>query len=86
MTGVTGFLGAYLIEALQGYSHRIYCFIRADNEEIAWYKLMTNLNDYFSEETVEMMLSNIEVIVGRSSVWMMLFYQKTWIRLFVQYT
>ncbi|PTK09074.1 hypothetical protein BUZ90_15290, partial [Mammaliicoccus sciuri] len=54
----------YLIEALQGYSHRIYCFIRADNEEIAWYKLMTNLNDYFSEETVEMMLSNIEVIVG----------------------
>ena len=25
---------------------------------------MTNLNDYFSEETVEMMLSNIEVIVG----------------------
>ncbi|HCY8310097.1 TPA: amino acid adenylation domain-containing protein [Staphylococcus aureus] len=64
LTGVTGFLGAYLIEALQGYSHRIYCFIRADNEEIAWYKLMTNLNDYFSEETVEMMLSNIEVIVG----------------------
>ncbi|HGO1471420.1 TPA: amino acid adenylation domain-containing protein [Staphylococcus aureus] len=64
LTGATGFLGAYLIEALQGYSHRIYCFIRADNEEIAWYKLMTNLNDYFSEETVEMMLSNIEVIVG----------------------
>lgn len=25
---------------------------------------MTNLNDYFSEETVEIMLSNIEVIVG----------------------
>ncbi|MDC7993190.1 thioester reductase domain-containing protein, partial [Staphylococcus aureus] len=64
LTGATGFLGAYLIEALQGYSHRIYCFVRADNEEIAWYKLMTNLNDYFSEETVEMMLSNIEVIVG----------------------
>ncbi|WP_141709856.1 SDR family oxidoreductase, partial [Staphylococcus aureus] len=64
LTGATGFLGAYLIEALQGYSHRIYCFIRADNEDIAWYKLMTNLNDYFSEETGEMMLSKIEVIVG----------------------
>ncbi|MGT0243670.1 SDR family oxidoreductase [Staphylococcus aureus] len=53
MTGATGFLGAYLIEVLQGYSHRIYCFIRADNEEIAWYKLMTNLNDYFQKRRLK---------------------------------
>ncbi|UMT79457.1 thioester reductase domain-containing protein [Staphylococcus roterodami] len=64
LTGATGFLGAYLIEALQGYNNRIYCFIRADDNDDARDKLLTNLNYYFSEETVEKMLSNIEVIVG----------------------
>ena len=52
---------------MKHYKDTVIAFIvsySADNEEIAWYKLMTNLNDYFSEETVEMMLSNIEVIVG----------------------
>lgn len=53
LTGATGFLGAYLIEALQGYNNRIYCFIRADNNDDAWDKLLTNLNYYFSQETVE---------------------------------
>lgn len=64
LTGATGFLGAYLIEALQGYNNRIYCFIRADDNDDARDKLLTNLNYYFSEETVEKMLSNIKVIVG----------------------
>lgn len=64
LTGATGFLGAYLIEALQGYNNRIYCFIRAYNNDDAWDKLLTNLNYYFSEETVEKLLPNIEIIVG----------------------
>ena len=45
---------------------------------------MTNLNDYFSEETVEMMLSNIEVIVGDFECMDDVVLPETWIRLFMQ--
>jgi thioester reductase-like protein len=52
LTGATGFLGAFLLEALiQQSTATIYCLVRAANCEVAKERLFRNLSTYFLDGT-----------------------------------
>ncbi|MGC1306011.1 MAG: thioester reductase domain-containing protein [Phormidesmis sp.] len=54
MTGATGFLGAFLLQALlQQTSSKIYCLVRANNASEAQQKIRTVLGQYFSTAKID---------------------------------
>ncbi|NEP06474.1 MAG: NAD-dependent epimerase/dehydratase family protein, partial [Okeania sp. SIO4D6] len=63
LTGVTGFVGAYLLdELLRKTSANIYCLIRANNTDLAKQKLKNKLEDYLLWD--EKLSSRIIPVVG----------------------
>ncbi len=65
LTGVTGFLGAHLLEKmLDGTQANIYCLVRAESMELAVNKLMEKLHFYFGSRYDSFLNNRIIVVNG----------------------
>jgi amino acid adenylation domain-containing protein/thioester reductase-like protein len=65
LTGANGFLGAHVLSELVGlYQSRVYCIIRADNDENARQKLKDSLVFYFGKDAAEKILKNVQAVSG----------------------
>lgn len=65
LTGVTGFLGAHILEQLLTLPHiRIYCLARSQHGESVEQRVMEKMKFYFDETTLEQMKHRVQVIEG----------------------
>ncbi|HDR8111928.1 TPA: amino acid adenylation domain-containing protein [Bacillus cereus] len=65
LTGVTGFLGAHILEQLLTLPHtRIYCLARSRHGESVEQRVMEKMKFYFDETTLEQMKHRVQVIEG----------------------
>ena len=65
LTGANGYLGAHVLSELAGlYNSRVYCIMRANNDEKALQKLRDSLVFYFGESGAERHLENVRVVCG----------------------
>ncbi|HDR8115881.1 TPA: amino acid adenylation domain-containing protein [Bacillus cereus] len=65
LTGVTGFLGAHILEQLLILPNiRIYCLARSQHGESVEQRVMEKMKFYFDETTLEQMKHRVQVIEG----------------------
>ncbi|MDK7935839.1 SDR family oxidoreductase, partial [Lactobacillus crispatus] len=64
VTGATGFLGAYLINELTGYTDKITCVVRGQNKKDARQLVEENLSCYFDPAHVADLMIRVEVVLG----------------------
>lgn len=67
LTGATGFLGAYLINELTGYTDKITCVVRGQNKKDARQLVEENLSCYFDPAHVADLMIRVEVVLGEFS-------------------